>query len=72
MTRQSSREITEPVANSGGAAGVKGGGAWRCARGGEQVCARAETDVCHGFDTTQAFQVRGKEARNETVRETFS
>lgn len=72
MTRQSSQEITEKVANSGGAAGVKGGGACRCARGGEQVCVRAETDVCHRLDTTQAFQVREKEARNETVQETFS
>lgn len=41
MTRQGSREITEPVANSSRAVGVKGGGAYRCARGGRTgVCVR--------------------------------
>lgn len=32
----------------------------------------AETDVCHCFDATEAFQVREKEACNETEQETFS
>lgn len=69
MTRQCSGEITEPVANSGMAAGVKGGRSLQVCKGEENrcVCVCSETDVCRGYDT-----VREKEARNETVQETLS
>lgn len=52
MTRQSSQEITEPVANRSRAVGVKGGGAYRCARGRrtgvceqKQMCVIASTGL---------------------------